>query len=58
MPMIAVAEAMYGTGFLPKPKPKGALLIWQDLPVFPMKADGVACVARSTYKGKIVWMNQ
>lgn len=25
--------------------PKGALLIWQDLPVFPMQASGVACVA-------------
>lgn len=25
--------------------PKGALLIWQDLPVYPMQASGVACVA-------------
>lgn len=37
--------------------PKGALLVWQDLPVFPMQANGVACVARSTYKGKITWVN-
>lgn len=27
--------------------PKGALLIWHDLPVFPMKANGVACIARA-----------
>ena len=25
--------------------PKGALLIWQDLPVYPMRASGVACIA-------------
>jgi hypothetical protein len=37
--------------------PKGCLLVWQDLPVFPMRANGVACVARSSYKGKIAWAN-
>ena len=32
------------------PLPKVALLLWHNLPVFPMRANGVACVAGSTYK--------
>ncbi len=54
MPMIVVADATYPA----TPLPAGALLIWHDLPVFPMRANGVACVARSNYKGKIVWQNK
>lgn len=36
----------YSVPCVPPPNfPKGALLIWQDLPVYPMQARGVACVA-------------
>ncbi len=54
MPMPVVADATYPA----TPLPSGALLIWHDLPVYPMRVNGVACVAHTTYKGKIVWQNK
>ena len=54
MSMIVVADATYPA----TPLPSGVLLVWHGLPVFPMRANGVACVAKTACTGKIVWMNK